>query len=166
MSRVMIVGESPSKLGNGKPFTGPSGVRLATLLGIKHDRLPEVAKLVNLFPTSLPEEEGSISWSKLDAQSRARDIWRTNQQRVLHDQTGYETLVLCGARVWEAFQLPEVEWLSSFNINGIEMWKFPHPSSLSRWWNEVERIEAAGNLLKRLVFEGAESHQVRDTLNS
>ena len=50
MTKLVICGQAPSRLGDGRAFTGPSGKRLAALFGLRdYEELSSRYDLANIF---------------------------------------------------------------------------------------------------------------------
>ncbi len=111
--------------------SGPSAARLRSL-GLRWDAAR------NLLP---PAPSGTAAWSRADASTAAA--------RIARDYPDGATLVLCGRRVAEAFGLAAEPPLTRRVIwdlgghPGLDVLLLPHPSGLSRWWNDPENFEAA-----------------------
>jgi hypothetical protein len=122
VTQILLVGESPSPRGDGRPFTGLAGQRITNLLGFD---LREVMDPVNLF-NYVPER-----WSPLSARQQARMILRSRD---------HERIILCGSKVSDAFHcssLPLYQWQTRklLQIDKRKVARIPHPSGRSRVWN-------------------------------
>jgi uracil-DNA glycosylase len=157
-AKPLIVGQAPSRVGDGTPFSGPSGERLCRLVGVKTlEELRRTFDLKNLNPHPIPKRDrrrGDQFDHKLAIDTanrilRSRDTWDGD-------------IVCCGRLVWRSFfpgQRPPDHWLSSYEtlVNHTErettlvvLHYFPHPSGLNRWWNDVGNVLEAAALLKRV----------------
>lgn len=137
-----IVGESPS-MRTSRPFAGASGIRLAQLAGVSLDDLRARYRLVNLlgyWPG--PEPSGKGSRFPIDeARDRAATI------RLAPGS------LLCGRRVARAFGLGSVtffEWTATGGA-ATPVAVIPHPSGISRWWNEPSHVDEAREFLREAV---------------
>lgn len=131
-----IVGEAPS-MRTSRPFAGASGRRLAELADASLDDLRGRFRLVNLlahWPGPNPHGKGA-AWNARAARDRAATVRLPPGS------------LLCGRRVARAFgrsSQPFFEW-----VGGVAV--IPHPSGVSRWWNDPGNYELA----RRFVREAA-----------
>lgn len=124
-----------------RPFAGRSGDRLADLLGAASLRdLRDRYRLVNLlgyWPGPSPSGKGSAF--PLDEARRAAETLP------LADGS-----LLCGRRVAQAYGLARVPFLEWIDARGRRVAVIPHPSGVSRWWNDPENVRRA-----RIFLEAA-----------
>lgn len=135
--RPAIVGEAPS-MRTSRPFAGRSGERLAELAGVSLDVLRDRYRLVNLlrhWPGPNPHGKGS-AWEPGLARDRAAAI------RLAPGS------ILCGRRVAQAFGLPRVAFFEP-DERGVVV--IPHPSGISRWWNDPQNVDEARRFLEGAV---------------
>jgi hypothetical protein len=133
--KAIIVGEFPQR----RSYVGEhsySGRRLAELLGVAN--VADVAHTANLFEYRIP------TWSKPRARGAANRLLLTRAP---------DRWVLCGRRVVEAFEIPETSsrWLSECVVAERRVLVFPHPSGISRFWNDPANVERAARALRRFV---------------
>lgn len=141
--RAILVGEAPVAATVGCEALGPegaSGRRLARILGV--ERVSEVAATVNLF------DQPTTVWVFEEAEARARSLLDARREA---------RWILCGRRVARAFGLaadaPWMDW-SPLDYGRLAA-VLPHPSGLSRWWNESANVEGARAWLETAVRDEA-----------
>lgn len=152
MTLPLIVGQAPSRSGDGTPFSGPSGKRLCQLAGVETlDELQQHFRLDNLITEQMAKHhsgKGDI-WDARVAAIRAKEI--------LRDARPDDVLILCGKNVWKAFGgwWAAAYFNSSTFYNGaglpLKGYLFPHPSGVSHYWNNELNVARAGRFLKRWV---------------
>lgn len=138
MMRPLVIGQGPSRTTVGLPaLSGQSGRRLATLATIPHSTFLALAETTNIF------NERSDQWSAALAIVEAAKI----------DVTGRRVLCL-GRQVARAFGAPRsLLYYGKFMAKAGETrtesaWLFPHPSSVSRYWNDPEHRVLAGVFIR------------------
>jgi hypothetical protein len=138
MKAVLIVGlRTPSHVPRpwGDSF---SARRLEWLLGVERGRLLEAADCINLLG---PDERACA------------ESLRAAADRV--DVSGYEVLVLCGHQVWRGFGQPWVdkgpETPAVVRVRGVQTVLLPHPSGLTRNWNDPAVRARAQEVLRQVV---------------
>lgn len=57
-------------------------------------------------------------------------------------------VVLLGSRVARAFRAEHHLWFEWFDLGGLTAARFPHPSGLSRYWNDAERVSRAADWIR------------------
>lgn len=132
--RPVLVGLDPG-LGSG-PFGSGSrvGRRLAELMGLDGEGYELAADRINLHPASGAE--------------RGRD--KTAAENLASILSGRRVVAL-GRRVHEALGgSTDSGWFSWGLVDGRVMSVAPHPSGLSRWWNDPRNVEAAGRFFSGL----------------
>lgn len=138
--RLLLVGEAPSRRGRG-PLVGPSGARLADLLGVTLSWLESNTERVNV----LAANPGPV------APGRSGDLFpirlaRAQAARLLPLMRGRRTLVL-GRRAASAIdprlgQLPYMAWTDDL-LADVRVALLPHPSGANRFWNSRDNRELA-----------------------
>ena len=133
-TRPMLVGQAPARTTEGRgAFEGPSGVRLAGMLGVTLRELLGAADRVNLLdhypgahPTApsgdaFPVDEGRVAAAALMPGLAGRDV------------------LLAGRAVASCFRVaaPYFEWRE--HEAGFSACVIPHPSGASRYWNDPTR---------------------------
>lgn len=136
--RPLIVGQSPSRSGEGlPPFCADrrgSGRRLADLAGIPPERLEEAFRLANLLD-HYPGESFPMS-----------------EARAIADAMELEGVVLLvGRLVARAFGEGGRPWFEWFDLRGVRATVVPHPSGLNRWWNDPVNVERAGEFMREVA---------------
>ena len=136
-----IVGEAPS-MRTSRPFAGRSGDRLAELFGYEsRAALADSWRLVNLlgyWPG--PETTGNGSaFPAAEARAAAARIRLADGS------------LLCGRRVAAAFGLVNAPYFAWRDVDGRRVAVVPHPSGVSRWWNDPENVARAREFLAALA---------------
>ena len=132
-SRIVIVGECPGKNNDGSaagrqgPLDGPSGQRLAGLCGIALQEFLDLYERCNLFQQHVPYAR----WNYRGAEKAADELQRSHEGR---------RFVLLGRHVGKAFLAEQSDF---FDWSQDELVVCPHPSGMSRWWNDADNVEAA-----------------------
>jgi hypothetical protein len=171
----VILGQAPSRLGDGRPFTGPSGDRLLLWAQLEtRDELLKYFRLDNLLSTPLPQYTDIRSpGGKLRTPSIGRRVAKDSAQQFtarqydylknqLGGQRGMDDFiragnaveVIClGRKVWEAFGLPNnTLYLKSYlrSQMGLKFYRFPHPSGLNHLMNDLEFLRETSEALRRV----------------
>jgi uracil-DNA glycosylase len=161
-------------LGDGRPFTGPSGDRLLKWAGVEsRDELLRYFRLANLFPTPLPQLEnerrpsGTLktkNFPKRVARMHA-ELFASRQDDYLRNQlspsayTDFHTLhnrvevIVLGRKVWDAFDLPGTVPMFGRVVRarqGLKFYRFPHPSGLNHQMNDPEFVRETSERLRRI----------------
>jgi uracil-DNA glycosylase len=171
MTKFIICGQAPSRVGDGRPFTGPSGKRLAALGGFRdYEHLAAEVTLMNLFGSPQARSQAILCGrrsGKTVAQERAHagDEFDTDLAAVeafgvmlqwLKNKEERHIVMACGSKVFLAFTGQKVTMYRGVRMaDNIEIWYFPHPSGASHYWNSKEnRLRAANNFRKLLRRAG------------
>lgn len=164
LARLVIMGQAPGKNhGFGAAFEGPTGRRLARFCGFDTvEQLRERALLVNLWG----RYPGRAKWVQGDAfppTDRAKRA--AARRRAALAASGCEVLVCCGRIVATSFGVgdaPFLEWREVSLAPGkvARTVVVPHPSGVSRWWQDPASRGRASALLTEIV--GAEVKGVSD----
>ena len=117
------------------PLTGRSGERIARLAGVRY--VDDFADAANLYPNPRPK------WRVRDAQNAADWLRRHTPA----DQP----IVALGERVARAFRLDGLALFTFQRIGGRPFAVAPHPSGLSRWWNDETNVERARAFFRELA---------------
>lgn len=145
--RPLIIGQAPGPNTNPlEPLSGRCGERLAELCGLGPraflDRF-ERRNLIDRFPGSA----GKGDRFPLPAARRAALI--TSRSFAGRD------VVLLGDGVARAFELwqvvPRLHWLHDEMWGASRLAVAPHPSGVSRWWNDQANAEKARRFWSRLA---------------
>ncbi len=149
MTRLIFCGQAPSRIGDGRPFSGPSGRRLAALLRLRdYEQLASMATLVNIFdyPADRQEARGD-GFDEVEALERASVLvgkW------VMADEP--TVVIACGHAVYRALTGRKVEFFKGHQLSDkVEVWCFPHPSGASAFWNRRDNVMQSSNFLRRLL---------------
>lgn len=162
MTELVICGQAPSRVGDGRPFTGPSGKRLAALFGLgSYEELASKYPLANIFdvpaaPRKLHARRSSNrrapgdQWDAIEA--RKRGVQKMERWAV---QSELVAVLACGHNVYQALtaesrQFFEGQAFRRGPVQGVDVWCFPHPSGASQFWNDEKNRARAAAFLKRL----------------
>lgn len=130
--KTLLVGQAPSRT-SVEPFDGRSGARLASLCGMTHLAFLDHFDRINLIKAYPGKAGAGDAFPMPEARAAAAAISEVISGR---------RVILLGSEVGLAFRLRALlfqETLVGTNIFVIA----PHPSGLSRWWNEAPNWEAA-----------------------
>jgi uracil-DNA glycosylase len=150
---LYIVGQAPSRLGDGRPFTGPSGRRLIELGGFNsYEYMAARVRLFNLLEHKaerLPDGRGD----RFDYESAKKEARRLARSWLLFRP---ETHVLaCGSKVFNCFTGRRGEMYKGLALKDhdstsvLNIWLFPHPSGASTYWNDPENVALARRFLRK-----------------
>lgn len=148
MTRLVICGQAPSRVGEGRPFSGPSGKRLASLLGLTdYEDLAKQVTLVNLIqePQEKAGNRGDV-FPVIEARAKARELtveWISDPEKIV--------VLACGRWVFRCLTGRDTYLYRGISRLGVEIWYFPHPSGASSYWNFPENREQAARFLERLL---------------
>ena len=133
--RPYVIGEAPGR-SNGTPLRGARR-RIAKLVELDEDDLLEMFHWQNLLDQWPGYGPNGGSHFPMDA---AREAARHVSER---------PLILLGRRVATAFGVdqPWFGWRDGIAVT-------PHPSGLSRWWNDPANLEAARVFWRTQVLTG------------
>jgi hypothetical protein len=145
--RVLVVGVAPSRsAGHRRAFEGSSsGAMLEKLLNLQPGDLGAVADTANLYP----EWPGYTKGGHGDRSPPDAVLVAAADNL---DLRPYDRAVLCGTDVARAFGVSD-EPLSVAYSRGVRALLLPHPSTVSRWWNNPANREAAAVALREFVPE-------------
>lgn len=159
MTELIICGQAPSRVGDGRAFSGPSGRRLANLFGLRdYEELASMYTLTNIF--DVPAVRRPLPARR---SSKHRSIGDEFDERLALDR-GYEmtldwvnmeeapVVLACGAKVAKALIGRPVPMYKGKRLGErLDVWHFPHPSGASQYWNSPDHVEVAARFLKRLL---------------
>lgn len=150
------------------PLQGQPERRLAKLLDIPLDELWERYDRINIFfaatnappkrrqlPHHSPEKAGYTKHSSLGDEFDVGLSRRYAEQLALEDR--YEKMVLLGLGVARAVLADRVSRTASLfdrvKVNDrCECLVFPHPSGVSHFWNDKDKVKRAGEVLREFVL--------------
>lgn len=141
--RPLLVGEAPCPAGNTEPFDGPSGRRLALILGVGHAELLATTDRLNLLD-SWPGACGKGSAFPA-AEARAAAA-------VALALAPHRTLLLAGRRVAAAFGLRALPYLRWAVLGRRRVAVLPHPSGVNRWLNDPANRAATRDFVLAAVY--------------
>jgi len=157
MTQLIIVGQAPSRIGDGRPFTGPSGNRLVKLFGLEdYEALASYARLVNIFGDPANRSQAILCGRP---RAHAGDDWDRDLAAVegfglllrWMKEPGDKLVLGCGKNVIQALtDRPPAMFKGRRMAPGLDVWHFPHPSGASHFWNDPENVERAGVFLRKL----------------
>ena len=141
---VLVVGEAPTERSSGwrcAPGSAPS--RLARVAGVDVEEAATRSRWRNLIDRPTARLAKGRSFPAARAKVAAR--------RVAAQLAGFKCALLLGRRVAAAFGLrgaPMLRWMS---LGGARVAVVPHPSGVSRWWNEAPNRRRARAFLRRAL---------------
>lgn len=149
--RPIILGQAPARSGDGRPFSGPSGRRLCSLAGLaNYEELRETFNLKNLVSTEQPKR------SRGKGDHFPLEVARANAQQLKQDLPA-GSLVICAGR--QVARLMDVS--PDARLCYIDVWRFggqnggiaviPHPSGISHYWNDAERVRKVQDFLRWVI---------------
>jgi uracil-DNA glycosylase len=145
--KPLLIGQAPGpETDPWLPLSGRSGARLARLCRIDLDEFLAAFDRVNLigrFPGKAGKGDGfPLQIARRRALALSRGF-------------GGRTVVLLGGNVSAAFCVapaPLLRWRRGA-LGAARLAIAPHPSGISRWWNEPENVRAATRFFRRLARE-------------
>lgn len=143
--KVVIVGQAPSRTSDPRePLSGRSGARLAALCGITLteflDRF-ERRNLLGEFPGRREAVEGDYYVGVAEARRIADGLRPALRGR---------SAVVLGAVNAAAFRITAPAFRFQ-ELDGLRLAWSPHPSGVSRWWNDRANEERARRFWRSLV---------------
>lgn len=142
--RILIVGEALAKSGNGLPFSGRSGERLQRLFGVEgYQGLLSVARLTNLCSGYTFDQDKAAKFA---------DLLLDQEHRLAASLSALLQLVMCGRKVAKAMDADHLDWFQTARYGEwVVLHLFPHPSGLSRFWNDSRDAQRAQDYLRALA---------------
>ena len=138
--KPLIVGEAPS-MRTSRPFAGRSGERLAELAGTSLESIRDRFRLVNLLG----------HWPGPDASGKGSAFPMEQARPAAATLRLPGGSLLCGRRVAAAFGLANAPYFAWRDVDGRRVAVIPHPSGVSRWWNDPANVDAARSFLREQV---------------
>jgi uracil-DNA glycosylase len=146
MSKVMFIGQAPSRITEGSPaFTGNTGRKIAALMGISHADFLARFDGTNLLEHYPGKSGRGDAFDVRLASVYARVIWPTLPRRV----------VFVGKRVATAFGFADLAPCSWVESGDRLVALLPHPSGVNHWWNDAGNREKGRAFLRELAGDGA-----------
>jgi hypothetical protein len=157
---IVVVGQAPSMTnGRRRPLEGPCEKFLARLAGVELDEFRRRTRTINL----LKKWPGRVTWARggdtfpiWEARKSADKLRRTTLgEHVTRPGGMIECVVLLGRGVSEAFGQGHREFFEGFPMPRAHpvfqfSYVFPHPSGVSRWWNDRENRDRASRFMRRI----------------
>ena len=132
---ILTIAQAPNSNGsNVRPLSGRSGRRLARILGLDLDDMLAQLHPVNLLSRFYGKSGKGDAFPPAEARRAAEQF----------DLGNADAVVLLGHGVAAAFGY-RGEYLRWFELRGRRAIVVPHPSGVSRWYNDpanVERVQA------------------------
>jgi uracil-DNA glycosylase len=146
--RPLVIGQAPGpNTDPALPLSGRCGDRLADLAGLTPDNFRLMFELTNLLPT-FPGKAGKGDLFPID-EARVAAL-----RMLVSGRLGARPVVLLGANVERAFALaPDVPVLRWRPRLAVLVATCPHPSGVSRWWNDPANERAARRFWRRLALD-------------
>jgi hypothetical protein len=139
----MVYGQAPSRTGNGAlPLDSErgSGRRLAELAGLPEAEMEKVFDRRNLLPEFPGAGRGKGGDFRSTSRSKRPSSNVTSGTRVSRSSCwGDGSLERSGC------------YLESEDVDGRRVTVFPHPSGISRWWNDEKNVERARETLAKII---------------
>ena len=144
--KTLIIGQAPAMNTEGKAaFSGKSGPKFAELLGVEHLRLWDTFDVVNLidYYPGKPKDKTKRG----DAFPMREAKYAAEGMRKLMNE---RAVVMVGRNVARAFKVHTLDFFDWFvdaagygDCGFFRYCVVPHPSGISRYWNDPERVERA-----------------------
>lgn len=146
--RPLIIGEAPSKNEfPPTPIEGRIGRRLASYAGLSFEEFLTRFDRVNLLSVRQDTAEKGFTFDRV----AALESWRIIARRIKPGQT----VLLLGKRVADAVGCVNDYFEPCRLVGGITLYVVPHPSGVSRWWNDEKNKERMRGFMTELVKETA-----------
>lgn len=147
--RPLIIGQAPGPNTDPRePLSGRCGARLADLCGLSVPEFMMLFDRINLI-YRFPGKAGKGDHFPIHV-ARRRAIWMMMQGRLSQGP-----VILLGQKVADVFRFrcdPVMTMIKSpVAPHGMAM--FPHPSGVSRWWNEPRNVADARRCWRRLALD-------------
>lgn len=151
--RPLVVGQAPGpNTDPEQPLSGRCGERLAFLCGVSRAEFLlrfERANLIHKFPGKAGKGD---RFPPLAASRGLVDL-------LIFGSLSGRPVVMLGTNVARVFGFnPREVELFRWNVmsgSGLRLALAPHPSGISRWWNEPANVELARRFWRRLAREAA-----------
>lgn len=149
MRRLVLVGQAPARTSSAIAFGGDSGARLARLLGMSLADLLRAVDTTNLLPR----------WPGRSASGKGDSFPLAEARRAAAELAAKEdpsrAFLLAGTNVARAFGVSRLGFLRWGLLGGRRVAVIPHPSGVSRWWNDARnRARARAFLLREIGGRG------------
>ena len=139
-----VIGEAPGRRNGGLPLEGARR-RIGALIGLTAEDMAEMfhwENLLDAWPGYGPN--GGSKFPMSDARARASYLF--------YEKHREHPFILLGKRVAAAFGVPTNQpWF----VWRADVAVCPHPSGLSRWWNDPENVESCREFWRTQVLMGS-----------
>lgn len=149
MTRPLIIGQAPGARSDpAQPLAGRCGARLADLAGLDLPTFLATFERINLIDR-FPGKTG-----KGDTFPRA-EAGKTATRLIIRGAFLRRRVVFLGENVTATFGFKHAvfEPLRFYQSADSALAFCPHPSSINRWWNDPQHVEAARRFWTTLVQE-------------
>lgn len=183
--KPILLGQAPSRKGDGRAFTGPSGKTLTKWLGVDdRDGLSNYFDLDNLVhhplaPNTDPHRHNSELTPSMAREGAQQFLVRT-KARLLKELGQHQfndwidsgrpvVVVALGTKVWRGFNFSnQLPWFHWEMVPGGEFLvvKFPHPSGLNHELNDPEFAREVATRLRRIAWGHIDSPTPADPNHS
>jgi uracil-DNA glycosylase len=142
MGTILFIGQAPSRITEGSAaFTGHSGRRIATLMGITHAEFLARFAAANLLEHYPGKSGRGDAFNRDEARRAAERLWPEFPQRT----------VFVGKAVAGAFGFADIEPCTWTKVGHRSIALLPHPSGVNHYWNNAANRERARSFLTGLV---------------
>ncbi len=150
MTRVLIIGEAPSKNEpDPKPIEGRIGHRLAAYAGLTFEEFLARTERVNLLDVRQDTAEKGFTFDHTKAVEQARKIIASLEPN--------RHVILLGKRVARAVGCMKDYFEPCHLENNITLYVVPHPSGINRWYNDP----ANQNMMERFMHAAAVDFNIK-----
>ena len=162
MRRPLLIGQAPAQTHRVSDWTrrskgvhdrecfdpsGPSAIRLMGLLGMTPEEYDQAFDRINLcseFPGRNPATQLTIRGGDLFDVEQAQVRWSYIRKNLKGRK-----VVFFGGKVGKVVGCGSKLFTKCDQLNGLV---FPHPSGVSRYWNDPGKVEFAANALKEHLY--------------
>lgn len=151
--RITIISQAPSKSTDGKQvLSGPSGKRLADVMGITHEQLLSRHELINVLKRWPGKDSfGSDKFPMIEARAAVDKLMPKLRGKIV---------VLLGAKVAKAFGFEEFQYFTKYRLERKDrstvidhVFIVPHTSGRCRWYNDENRFLTARKFFAWLLAD-------------
>lgn len=162
--RLYVCGQAPSRQGDGRALTGPSGQRLVKLFGFRdYEHMASEVTLMNVLdrPAS---NLCNLPPTRHNKRRHAGDEFDRDEAAIkgfgllleLMAEPHHPVVLALGNEVCLALAGQKIKRFKGKTLRGrdghtVDVWHFPHPSGASHYWNDPDNVARAQRFLKRLL---------------